>query len=193
MRQAVNSIHGMLMRVAAAPKEEMQVIQRQLMGLGVPEASAFLAVDLVANPPRLVVSPSTVNFGILSDGQGGYIELEVAGNLSTVVVTNRRLKTTMSVPCQGHTVVGISLAPGHAGEHISDSVVLVGAREQLVVPIFARWRERKSPPQLQACPACGENSLFWNWRDKKFECLNLKCQATGPTLDSLIAPRPPHH
>jgi len=46
-------------------------------------------------------------------------------------------------------------------------------------------RDKFRRPQLQRCPLCGEKSLFWNIYDNRYECLNHKCGAVGPSLDAL--------
>jgi len=47
-----------------------------------------------------------------------------------------------------------------------------------------------SPPSgkltLYYCPLCNVKSLFWNYHDKKYECLNPDCKAGGPSPDRLV-------
>jgi len=49
-----------------------------------------------------------------------------------------------------------------------------------------------SPPSgkltLYYCPLCNVKSLFWNYHDKKYECLNPDCKAEGPSPDRLVRP-----
>jgi len=55
--------------------------------------------------------------------------------------------------------------------------------------VFQRGRGDK--PFLSFCPLCNEKSLFWNYHDKRYECLNLSCKAEGASLNRLV--RPPWH
>lgn len=41
------------------------------------------------------------------------------------------------------------------------------------------------PPKLSICPNCQELSLFYNERDKMYECLNKKCRARGSSMDQI--------
>jgi len=49
---------------------------------------------------------------------------------------------------------------------------------------YKEWA-RAGHPALLDCPLCGEKSLFWNWLDESYECLNLACQAKGKSIDRL--------
>ena len=31
-------------------------------------------------------------------------------------------------------------------------------------------------PKLEKCPNCYQTSLFWNEKEKRYECLNYKCK-----------------
>jgi hypothetical protein len=46
----------------------------------------------------------------------------------------------------------------------------------------------ESATDLKTCPKCNQATLFWNYLEKKFECMNLKCKATytEPELRSII-------
>jgi len=43
-------------------------------------------------------------------------------------------------------------------------------------------------PILLHCPICGKASLFWNWHDEVYECLNVECRARGNSIDRLYRP-----
>lgn len=56
-------------------------------------------------------------------------------------------------------------------------------------PEERKFREGKSGKRtLCYCPLCNEKSLFWNYRDRKYECLNISCRAKGPSPDRLARP-----
>ena len=52
---------------------------------------------------------------------------------------------------------------------------------------YKEWA-RSSHPVLLHCPLCSKESLFWNWRDEVYECLNVECRARGNSIDRLYRP-----
>lgn len=48
-----------------------------------------------------------------------------------------------------------------------------------------RLRREAHPSYISICPRCGKKSLFYNGRDRIYECLNLRCKASGRTLGEL--------
>ncbi len=48
-----------------------------------------------------------------------------------------------------------------------------------------RLRKEAHPDYISVCPRCGKKSLFYNGKDKIYECLNLKCKALGYTLEDI--------
>ena len=52
---------------------------------------------------------------------------------------------------------------------------------------YKEWA-RSGHPVLLRCPLCSKESLFWNWRDEVYECLNVECQARGNSVDRLYRP-----
>jgi hypothetical protein len=49
------------------------------------------------------------------------------------------------------------------------------------------------PPtsRVSFCPKCGKKSLWYNERDKRYECLNLQCKASGRDLGEIASsPKP---
>jgi hypothetical protein len=48
-----------------------------------------------------------------------------------------------------------------------------------------RLKKEAHPSYVSKCPKCGQKSLWYNGRDRKYECLNLKCTAAGRTLDEI--------
>jgi hypothetical protein len=44
---------------------------------------------------------------------------------------------------------------------------------------------RRKTSRLQVCPVCNKPSLFYNERDRKFECLNHRCRSTGKSFKEL--------
>lgn len=52
---------------------------------------------------------------------------------------------------------------------------------------YKEWA-RSGHPVLLHCPLCNKESLFWNWRDDVYECLNVECRARGNSIDRLYRP-----
>lgn len=48
-----------------------------------------------------------------------------------------------------------------------------------------RLRKEAHPSYIYICPRCNKKSLFYNGRDRIYECLNLRCKASGRTLYEL--------
>ena len=167
-------------------------IVAELEGRGIPEASAILAAD-EASPKPLSAEPQYIDFGSLTPGEGANATLQVSGGLVRATVNSDHLKLTLLKKDSGITLVKVMLSSGSKGEILQDNIILQGKRNELKVPVTVRWEKVVvEPPRLQFCPLCGKKlgkkSLFWNYLDKKYECLNLKCKAQGPSLDRLISP-----
>ena len=52
---------------------------------------------------------------------------------------------------------------------------------------YKEW-VRSGHPLLLHCPLCSKASLFWNWRDEIYECLNLECKGRGRSASSVYRP-----
>ncbi len=48
-----------------------------------------------------------------------------------------------------------------------------------------RLRKEAHPKAISVCPRCGKKSLFYNGQDRIYECLNLKCKASGHTVSEV--------
>jgi len=194
--------HEILLRVRNMPDEAeaREGPIRALLERGVQEAPAMLAVDRAASPAvtpapvppeePLDIEPPAVNFGLLRPGESANQTLTVTGRLRDVKPRSNRLSVALHREGPRRTLVKIMLTPGKPGESLSDELVLHGEGVEKKVPVTARWDVRREPavpkdpqnPQpLRVCPTCkdvglhGEGSLFWNWRGKKWGCLNRKC------------------
>ena len=44
---------------------------------------------------------------------------------------------------------------------------------------FKQLKKEVHPDYVSRCPKCGQNSLWHNLKEQKYECLNLKCKAAG--------------
>jgi len=178
-----------------------------LQARGVLEAPAKLAAEQATVKP-LKSKPDAVDFGILKPGEAAQQTLEVSGRLKDARSNDKRLHVAWKISGPQQTLVKIMVQPSAAGERLNSEVVLQGEREEIKVPISARWvappqalkREQpKEPTQLQLCPICqargthGEGSLWWNPYKKQFECLNARhCGAYGPSPDRLRRPPQPY-
>jgi hypothetical protein len=179
-----------LQRARAAVNDGAKAaIAKELQSRGIQEYPAILAVE-AAIPPPLTADPRSVNFGSLKPGDGAHATLEVRGQLLRATVRNSRLKVSLVDRGSGNSLVKVQLLGGSAGESLQDYVLLEGEQEEIKIPVKAEWE--KEPPMLQQCPYCRKKSLFWNYRDRRFECLNLECKVEGPSLDGLVKPRDRH-
>lgn len=169
---------------------EKAAIIEELKGRRIPEFPAILAVESASGKP-LTVEPQSIDFGYLRPGEEANATLKVSGGPVKITVRNSKLKVTLLNPGAGNTLVKVMLSAGSAGESLQDNILLQGHRGELEVPVAARWQ--KEPPLLQRCPACGEKSLFWDRYHKKYECLNLDCEAEGPSPNKLVRPGSHHH
>lgn len=158
---------------------------------GVPWASARLAYIKI-KPKPFKVLPSSINFGRLKVDARASKTLEVTGGIVKEIVFNKnRLNVAVLNKIDGKTLVQVSMSKGNAGESFRDVIILRNDKGELQVSVAAEWEEQeKEPPQLSYCPICKipKKSLFWNFMDKKYECLNLKCKATGSSIDKLYSP-----
>ncbi len=162
----------------------------ELQDRGIPEFPAVLAYAPV-KPKSFSVEPPLVAFRCLKPGEGASATLKVSGGLVKEVVCNRRLKVTLLKTNAGTTLVKVQLTEGNAGETFRDEIILRGDKGELRVPVTVRWEKvQEEPPRLSYCPVCkiSKKSLFWNYLDKMYECLNLECKARGPSLDKLVSP-----
>ena len=168
----------------ASTDAEKDTIAAELQDRGIPEFPAILAVSS-AGPKPLSVELQYIDFGCLISGEGADATLKVSGSSVKAMVRTNRLKLTLLNRGSGVTLMKVVLSGGSAGESLRDSIILQGDRGELKVPVSARWEE---PPRLRVCKRCNEKPLFWNFVYKKYECLNLKCKAEGPSPDKLVRP-----
>ena len=156
---------------------------------GVSYAPAALAVEHAGGKP-LTCEPDAVDLGPLKPGELANETLTVIGRLSDVQPRSKRISVALHRMGPTRTLVKIVITPGVPGESLSDELVLRGEGVEISVPVTARWaaeqpknarEEPEGPQPLRVCPTCderglhGEGSLFWNWRYKKWGCLNTKC------------------
>ncbi len=166
----------------------------ELQERGIPEFPAVLAYESV-KPKPFSVEPPVVDFGCLKPGEGGNATLKVSGGVPKEVIGSRRLKVSLLKTGSGTTLVKLQLSESNAGDSLKDEIILRGDRGELKVPVTARWEKApEEPPRLSYCPVCkiSKKSLFWNYMDKTYECLNLECKARGPSLDKLASPYKPY-
>jgi len=168
-----------------------EAVVAELRSRGIPEFPAMLAYES-AKPKPLTVEPKSIDFGCLKFGEGASATLQASGEPIVKVIAGNRLKVSLLKSGPAKTLVKIQLSSGAGGESISEEIVLQGNTGEARVTITARWEEER--PRLSYCPVCkiSKKSLFWNYVDKKYECLNLACKATGPDLDHLISPYMPY-
>jgi hypothetical protein len=163
-------------------------IVAELRGRGIPEFPAMLAYES-AKPKPLTVEPKFVDFGCLKFGEGASTTLQVSGEpVVEPPIASSRLKITLLKSGSNKTLVKLQLNSGGSGESFREEIILRGSTGEVRVTVTARWEEEK--PRLSYCPVCkiSKKSLFWNFVDKKYECLNLECKATGPDFDHLVSP-----
>jgi hypothetical protein len=159
----------------------------ELRNRGIPEFPAMLAYES-ARPRPLTVDPRSVDFGCLKFGEGASATLHASGEPIVEVVAGSRLKTTLLKSGPTKTLVKLQLNGGSSGESFKEEIILRGNTGEMRVTVTACWEEER--PRLSYCPICNisKKSLFWNYVDKKYECLNLGCKATGADLDKLLSP-----
>jgi len=157
----------------------------ELRSRGVPEFPAMLAYES-AKPKPLTIEPKFVDFGCLKFGEGASITLQASGEPVVKAIASNRLKITLLKSGPAKTLVKLQLSSGTSGESIREEIVLRGSTGEVRVTVTARWEEER--PRLSYCPVCKKKSLFWNYLDRIYECLNLECKATGPDLDKLVSP-----
>jgi len=178
----------LLQEVNKSPTKKEDII-KALQKRGIPEFPARLAVDRAIGMP-LTCDTDIIDFGVLEPGKTATTIVKVSGKLTNAFVRNSGLKISLSKESSSTTSIEVMVLAGRAGESLQDEIVLEGNKEQIKVPIKARWK--KEPSRLQICPICkvtgtqGEGSLFWNSHKNRFECFN--CRAEGPTLDKLKKP-----
>jgi len=182
----LNQWHEILMKVRNFPdsNEEREKAIAALQERGMPEAPATLAVERATAPPDALTSePDSIDFGLLRSGEAANATLKVSGVLHSAEPRDKRLTVTLFKSGPKETLVKIMLKAGQSGESLNDEMILRGRRVEKRVPVTARWTMKEPPvPEeprgrqpLKVCPRCVEKSLFWNWRDKTWECLNARC------------------
>ena len=105
--------------------------------------------------------------------------------LPTVLEINdpkKRLAVTTKKMKNDEVLVNVFISGGELEEQLQASIVVKGMRDDLVIPVTAKWG------RVKPCPCCNLKSLCWNFNDRQYECLNGKCNARGPTLDNLKGP-----
>ncbi len=164
-----------------------KTIVDELQDRGIPEFPAVLAYES-AKPKPLTIEPKFVDFGRLKFGEGANTTLQASGEPIIKVVASSRLYISLKKSGPAKTLIKIQLNSGKSGESFKEEIILQGKTDELKIPVTASWEEEK--PRLSYCPICkiSKKSLFWNHVDKKYECLNLECKATGPDLNNLFSP-----
>lgn len=159
----------------------------ELRNRGIPEFPAMLAYES-AKPKPLTIEPKFVDFGCLKFGEGASTTLQASGEPVIEAIAGSRLKITLLKSGPSKTLVKLQLGSGASVESVKEEIVLRGNMGEVRVTVTARWEDER--PRLSYCPVCkiSKKSLFWNYLDKKYECLNLECKATGSDLDKLISP-----
>ena len=159
----------------------------ELRNRGILEFPAMLAYER-AMPKPLTIEPKFVDFGCLKLGEEASTTLQASGEPIVDAITGSRLKITLLKSGPAKTLVKLQLTGGASGESIKEEITLRGNTGEVRVTVTASWEEER--PRLSYCPICkiSKKSLFWNYVDKKYECLNLECKATGPDLDKLVSP-----
>jgi len=163
------------------------VIVAELQNRGIPEFPAVLAYES-AKPKPLTIEPKFVDFGCLKFGEGASTTLQASGEPIVEAIAGSRLKLTLLKSGPAKTLVKLQLSSSASGESVKEEIILRGNTGEVRITVTARWEEER--PRLSYCPVCkiSKKSLFWNYVDKKYECLNLECKATGPDLDKLVSP-----
>lgn len=153
-----------------------------------PQLSCFSNAYDAAKTNPLIVEPERVNFGCLKYGEEASSNLQVFGEPVIEVVGGSRLNITLLPYGPTKTLVKLRLCSGNAGESFTEEIILRGITSEARVTVTASWEQERL--RLSYCPICkiSRKSLFWNCVNKKYECLNLKCKATGPELDKLVSP-----
>lgn len=177
---------------SAAHRNRVAASAKETMAKGVLQHGPPLQQSSTHMPTELVVSPPSVNFGSLGDGGIAIFTLEVRGEVIEAISPDQRLRATVARH-RGDSLVRLSVGPGRAGDQLSVSLVLVGHRGQVLVPITVGWNNQRrravlepsASPQLRECPLCGRKSLLWDKRAGKFTCLNVSCLAQGRTIDTV--------
>jgi hypothetical protein len=178
--------HEILMNVRNCPdsNEEREKAIVALQERGMPEAPATLAVERATAPPDALTSePDSIDFGLLRSGEAANATLKVSGVLRSAEPRDKRLTVTLFRSGPKETLVKIMVKAGQSGGSLNDEMILRGRRVEIRVPVTARWimkeppmpEEPRGPQPLKVCPICKEKSLFWNWLDKTWGCLNVKC------------------
>jgi len=162
-------------------------IVTELRNRGIPEFPVMLAYES-AKPKPLTIEPKFVDFGCLKFGGGASTTLQASGEPIVEAIAGSRLKITLLKSGPAKTLVKLQLSSSASGESVKEEIILRGNTGEVRVTVTARWEEER--PRLSYCPVCkiSKKSLFWNYVDKKYECLNLECKATGPDLDKLVSP-----
>jgi len=162
-------------------------IVAELKNRGIPEAPALLAYEW-AKPKPLMVEPDFVDFGCLKLGEEPSTTLQASGEPVIQPIASNRVKITLLKSGPNKTLVKLQLKGGGGGESFREEIILRGNTGEVRVTVTAHWEEER--PRLSYCPVCkiSKKSLFWNFVDKKYECLNLECKATGPDLEHLVSP-----
>lgn len=48
-----------------------------------------------------------------------------------------------------------------------------------------KLKKEAHPSYVSICPRCGKKSLWYDVKERKYECLNLKCKAVGSSPDKI--------
>ena len=183
---------GSILHKCRGKPSNKDVVVAELQNRGIPVFSAILAYES-AKPKPLTIEPVFVDFGCLKFGEGASTTLQASGEPIVETIAGSRLKITLLKSGPAKTLVKLQLSSSASGESVTEEIILRCNTGEVKVTVTARWEEER--PRLSYCQECkisnrgiAVKSVFWNYRDKQYECLNLKCKATGPELDKLVSP-----
>ena len=148
---------------------------------GIPEASARLAVEIVAPelPPSasapIQVGQEVIAFGELVPGQEAHATLTVSGGPGRVRVGSDLLLVEPTAFGPAETTLKVTVRGGREGQILWDTIILESERERIEVEVSARW---STPPVAEkAEPSVSERP--------QGEPLLLRLRGT-PKLSSLV-------
>jgi|GEM_PF-4456968 len=137
---------GILAEVRGAhDAHKRDIAVRALRLRGIQEASARLAVEIVAPEPPpspsapIRVSSEAIAFGELAPGQGAHATLIVSGGPGRVRVGSDLLLVEPTTFGPAETELKVTVKGGREGEILWDTVILESDRERVEVEVSARW------------------------------------------------------
>jgi hypothetical protein len=184
-------------------------LQTELLDRGIPEFPVVMAIDNLLKKPsvtpsiadrtaktervklKIVVEPSSIDFGVLKPGEGGVTAVVVKGGQVSVINKSNHFRVMLINRGNDITSLKVELFEGKVGETLNDYLIINTTSGDISVPVKARWSSMKTsePPLLSWCPKCkqivGKKSLFYNKYAKQFECFN--CKRIFPFNDPKVA------